>query len=99
MVVGVIAVYFIYKKRCKLIKIENDAFQPYERPFILVHSEFRPYMMKIAEYANNCKVKVLVTSSFRYNSDLKDPIVKPSKKSNHMAGHAIDMNLLYGDDY
>lgn len=56
-------------------------------------------MMKIADYANNCKVKVLVTSSFRYNSDVKDPIVTPAKKSNHMAGHSIDMNLLYGENY
>ena len=36
-----------------------------------------------------------VTSSFRTSSNVKGAIVKPATRSNHMAGHAIDMNVIY----
>ena len=93
---GVIVIYFIFRQKCPLIKIDNDAFEVYEKPFILVDSEFKPHIIKIANFANTCKVKVLVTSSFRYSDHIKDPLVPPAKISNHMVGHAIDMNLYYG---
>jgi peptidoglycan hydrolase-like protein with peptidoglycan-binding domain len=50
---------------------------------------------KINNYAKANNVKIHVTSSWRANAKVAGAIVKPAKKSNHMAGHAIDMNIAF----
>lgn len=57
--------------------------------------QFVSMLNKINELAEKADVFILVTSSFRTSSNVAGAIVKPAKRSNHMAGHAIDMNLLY----
>lgn len=56
--------------------------------------EFRPHLDRINKYAAECNVEVLVTSSAREpGRTVKGNIVKPASRSNHLVGHAIDMNL------
>lgn len=38
--------------------------------------------------------KVFITSSYRSTTLVKGAIVTPARKSNHLIGHAIDMNLI-----
>ncbi len=57
--------------------------------------KFIPMLKKINDYAEQADVFVHVTSSFRTSSNVGGAIVKPATRSNHMAGHAIDMNVVY----
>ncbi len=59
--------------------------------------EFVPALKKINEYAEKADVFIHVTSSFRTSSNVQGAIVKPATRSNHMAGHAIDMNVIYNN--
>lgn len=59
--------------------------------------EFVPSLMKINAYAENANVFLAITSSFRTTTNVKGAIVKPATRSNHMAGHGIDMNVIYGN--
>ncbi|MEO6232671.1 MAG: M15 family metallopeptidase [Ferruginibacter sp.] len=59
--------------------------------------QFIPSLKKINDLAEKADVFILVTSSFRTSSNVRGAIVKPATRSNHMAGHAIDMNLLYNN--
>ncbi|PCJ94419.1 MAG: hypothetical protein COA50_11700 [Flavobacteriaceae bacterium] len=60
--------------------------------------QFIPSLEKINTYAKQAKVHVFVTSSFRTSTNVRGAIVKPATRSNHMAGHGIDMNIIYGND-
>lgn len=67
---------------------------------IWVHSEFTSALDRINQYATEADVKLLIIDSFREpNKKLSNTVVTPSKVSNHLVGHAIDMNVLYGKDY
>lgn len=57
--------------------------------------EFVPALEKINAYAEQAGVFIHVTSAFRTSSNVAGAIVKPATRSNHMAGHAIDMNVIY----
>ncbi|GGW36940.1 peptidoglycan-binding protein [Arenibacter certesii] len=58
---------------------------------------FAPMLEKVNDYAERSQVYVYVTSSFRTSTNVAGAIVKPASRSNHMAGHAIDMNVIYGN--
>ena len=57
--------------------------------------QFVPALKQINAYAEEANVFIHVTSSFRTSSNVGGAIVKPATRSNHMAGHAIDMNVSY----
>ena len=57
--------------------------------------EFIPSLEKINNYAE--QADVFVTSSFRTTTNVNGAIVKPATHSNHLAGHAIDMNVDYNN--
>lgn len=57
--------------------------------------EFVPALDKINSYAKQANVSIYVTSSFRTTTNVKGAIVKPATYSNHLAGHGIDMNVIY----
>jgi len=68
----------------------------FDNKTILIDYQFLPAMYRIGSYAAMNNVKVVVTSSFRTpNQKLTGTIVPPAKNSNHLAGHAIDMNVEY----
>lgn len=59
----------------------------------LVDPDFVPALQKVAAHAQEAGVRVWVTSSFRHpETALAGAIVTPAKRSNHLVGHAIDMN-------
>ena len=59
--------------------------------------KFVPMLEKINAYAEQANVYVFVTSSFRTTTNVNGAIVKPATRSNHLAGHAIDMNVVYNN--
>ena len=63
-----------------------------------VDHQFVPALEQINHYAEQAGVNVFVTSSFRTTTNVEGAIVTPATFSNHLVGHAIDMNLSYGDD-
>jgi peptidoglycan hydrolase-like protein with peptidoglycan-binding domain len=61
--------------------------------------QFRPMLNKINALAEQADVFIHVTSSFRTTTNVKGAIVKPATFSNHLAGHAIDMNIKYSGGF
>ena len=59
--------------------------------------QFVPMLRKINQFAEQANVFIHVTSSFRTSSNVAGAIVKPATRSNHMAGHAIDMNVVFNN--
>ena len=56
--------------------------------------DFIPHLDRLNQYAMDCDVKIYVTSSAREpGRTVSGAIVPPASRSNHMVGHAIDMNL------
>ena len=65
---------------------------------ILADVEFFPALDKINQAAVAAGVKVNVTNSFRVaGQTLQGTVVPPAGMSNHLVGHAIDMNVQYTD--
>lgn len=58
--------------------------------------EFVDSLNAINGHAVAAGVDLHVTSSFRTSTVVPGAIVTPATMSNHLAGHAIDMNVLYG---
>src|SRR5690606_11951139 len=66
---------------------------------VIADNDFVAGLKRINKYAKDSEVLIHVTSSYRKDANVANAIVTPSKMSNHMVGHAIDMNVRYGDDY
>ena len=61
---------------------------------ITADEDFFPFLDRIAGFAKDTRLFVFVTSSTRDpGTDVRGAIVTPAKRSNHLVGHAIDMNL------
>jgi uncharacterized protein YgiM (DUF1202 family) len=59
-----------------------------------VDADFMPHLDRLNQYALDCQVKIYVTSSVREpGRTVSGAIVPPASRSNHLVGHAIDMNL------
>lgn len=58
---------------------------------------FVPMLDKINDYAAQANVFLHITSSFRTTTNVNGAIVPPATFSNHLAGHGIDMNLVFGN--
>jgi len=79
-----------------LVIYKSDNIVGNENKTVLVDSLFLPAMYRIDSYAQINNVRIVVTSSFRTpDQKLTMTIVPPAKMSNHLAGHAIDMNIEY----
>ena len=56
--------------------------------------DFFPCLDRLNEFASDCGVEIYVTSSTREpGRSVSGAIVPPASRSNHLVGHAIDMNL------
>ncbi len=56
--------------------------------------DFIRHLDRLNRYASDCGVQIYVTSSAREpGRTVSGAIVKPASRSNHLVGHAIDMNL------
>ena len=66
----------------------------YDNKPIIVDYYFLNSMNRLNYYAKLNHLTLFVTSSFRKeNQKVNGAIVTPSKRSNHLAGHAIDVNI------
>ena len=79
----------------------NDPVRPLEEmehfvgEGVLAHRDFHGALYRLNDYAGLAQVKVEVTHSFRRRDAWVEGLdIPPSKRSNHLVGHAIDMNLL-----
>jgi hypothetical protein len=61
-----------------------------------IDSDFEASLNSVNAAAVKNDVLVHVTSSFRTSTVVPGAVVTPAAKSNHMVGHAIDMNVEYG---
>jgi len=59
----------------------------------IIDVQFRPTMDKLVRFAEECRLKIYVTSDFRTNTNVAGAIVTPAQYSNHMVGQALDFNL------
>jgi peptidoglycan hydrolase-like protein with peptidoglycan-binding domain len=64
---------------------------------LIAHLDFLPVLEKLNEYARRAGVILSVTSSFRTGYHVNGAIVPPARMSNHMVGHAVDVNIRYGE--
>ncbi len=72
----------------------------YKDELVIVDSLFIPAMNEINYFAEKNNLTLIVMSSFRpANKELSGTIVKPAKYSNHLVGHAIDINIMYKDQW
>ena len=79
-----------------LTEYDGDRISGFRGRQILVHRDFLPQMKIINEYAKKNGLKVVVTQSYRFkDQEPGNYIVDPVKHSNHLAGYAIDFNLVY----
>lgn len=62
---------------------------------VIADKDFVPALKRINQYAKDSDVLIHVTSSFRKDTNVANAIVTPAKMSNHLIGHAIDMNIRY----
>ena len=61
-------------------------------------ADFFPSLDLLNQFATACNLEIFVTSSTREPGRKVDgAIVKPATRSNHLVGHAIDMNLKSGN--
>lgn len=64
---------------------------------VLADIEFIPHLEKINDFADTNRLKIYVTSSSRpWGVPVAGSIFPPAKMSNHLIGHAIDMNIQIG---
>ncbi|XP_022786660.1 uncharacterized protein LOC111326847 [Stylophora pistillata] len=82
---------------CDILKHQDSRFES----FCYIHPGFLGAVKNINLYAQQCRVKVVITSSFRKDNGKKlvGAVYKPAKRSNHFVGHAIDMNLTDGNHF
>lgn len=64
-----------------------------------IDEDFEPYLIKMNERAKAYGIEVLVLSSLRFDTNVKNAIVVPAKKGNHLVGHGIDCNLRWKGKY
>ncbi|MEM7086659.1 MAG: hypothetical protein AAF489_10785 [Bacteroidota bacterium] len=81
-------------KDSPLVIFEGSQFK---RKAVQADIQFVPMLKKINEYAKQANVLLSINSSFRTTTNVQGAIVTPAKKSNHLAGHAIDFNVIYGN--
>lgn len=58
--------------------------------------DFFPFLDRLGQFAAECNVEIFVTSSTREpGRTVAGAIVPPATRSNHLVGHAIDMNVRF----
>ena len=93
---------FLYITSCKTTKPKEKGLTVYKASNIVGYNNkpvivdyyFINCMNRLNSYAKQNHLTLFVTSSFRKaNQKVNGAIVPPAKRSNHLAGHAIDMNI------
>jgi hypothetical protein len=65
---------------------------------LLADVDFFEELQKIDQFAAKGNLQIFITSSARlHGAPLGDVIFPPASRSNHLVGHAIDINILQGE--
>lgn len=64
---------------------------------VTADSEFVPALQRMNAYASDAGVLLDVQSSYRETTNVSNAIVPPARMSNHLVGHAVDINVLFGE--
>jgi len=79
---------------CNLQTYSSTYVKGYNGLKIQIDKGFKSHMDTIGKYAQQCSVTVYVTHAFRKEGqEIGGTVVPPASHSNHLVGHAIDMNL------
>jgi hypothetical protein len=79
-----------------LISVKLDSFDK----TIQIDSEFLNYVEIMDKLASGYGIKLIVQQSFRtIKEKVENAIVIPAKNSNHLVGHALDLNILFDGKY
>lgn len=60
----------------------------------MIEDSFIPAMDYFCSLLQKYALKAYIVSSFRENTDVQGAIVSPAKMSNHLVGHALDVNFI-----
>lgn len=103
---GVFGYFYFFNQFWTHVRVDRfEALAEYRGPCVrahrgrqvLVHRDFLPVMARLETYAAARGLALLVTSSYRPpDRQVTDAIVAPAVRSNHLAGHALDFNVIYG---
>jgi hypothetical protein len=99
----IIAVFVVFLNSCQTKHVQSNLTNykasnivGYKNKPVVVDADFVPTMNLINSYAVKNNVQIYITSSYRNsNNNLKKVVAKPAAMSNHLIGHAIDMNIVY----
>ncbi|CAG5095182.1 Oidioi.mRNA.OKI2018_I69.XSR.g14067.t1.cds [Oikopleura dioica] len=79
---------------CELLTYSNTWVKGYNGLTVKIDQGFKSAMDTMNNYAGQCGVTVYVTHAFRKEGqEIGGTVVPPASHSNHLTGHAIDMNL------
>lgn len=85
--------------KARLIDYQAKTARLHGKP-LRIEQGFAEYMSQIEDLLDKYDLCMWITSSLREsNAPVSNAIVDPAKLSNHLVGHAIDMNLYRGDDW
>ena len=80
-----------------LVEYNGNRIQGHRGTQILVHETFLYIINQVDAYAVKHNVNLIITQSYRSpEKRVKDAVVTPAIRSNHLAGHAIDFNFVDG---
>jgi hypothetical protein len=78
---------------CDIRIYRNDRYSGNE---LRADADFFPSLDRLNQFAKDCDVEIFVTSSTREpGRTVAGAIVPPASRSNHLVGHAIDMNVRF----
>lgn len=78
-----------------LIEYNGDNIKGLRGRQILIHKNFEKYIVQIDRYAIDNNIELIINQSYRSDKQiLSRAIVEPGKLSNHLAGFAIDFNII-----
>ena len=80
--------------KCNLITYSNTHMKGYNGLKVEVDAGFKSEMDKMNGFAKSCDVTIWITHAFRKEGqNIGGTVVPPASNSNHLAGHAIDLNI------
>ena len=79
---------------CRLIEYSTSFIKGYNGLTVRIDPDFKPLMDEMDGQIRKCGVTMHITHAFRKDGqDLDGTVYPPATRSNHLVGHAIDMNL------
>lgn len=65
---------------------------------VLIHKDFLPFARQVDKSAQSNDLTAIIMQGFRsHDAKISNTVVTPATKSNHLAGHALDLNIRYQD--